>query len=249
VAITLDAVSSHNAVTAALLWGHTCAAGAKILVVGVGHRGDASISAATYGGNAMTLIRQASCGGGSTDVKCSLYYLLDPPTGSSLSVLATATLSGGMVGGARSYFGAGGLGADEIASGHSLAFPGIALATPTDSLLLDVIHARNASAPPVLLTVGENQSERWNRTDGGQGRGAGSDEPGGPAAFPDWTITNPSTPHWAQAVVELTLLVTQAIALDARADNVVAADARADNTVALDSRADNVIALEGRYDS
>ena len=206
-AITLDSASSHAANASFLSWAHVCAGGAKILVVGIGYRADATFTSVTYNGIALTLLRTDSCGATSVHVKTSLCYLLDPPPG-SFNVIATVSASGGLVGGAHSYFGVSGLLAQAGASADDSS-PSVTVLSGIGEVVVDVIHARNQAGSPAVLTVGAGQTEHWNRSDTGQARGAGSHENGAAAASVamSWTYTNPSTPHWSMSAMSLVAVV------------------------------------------
>lgn len=76
------AASINNPVTGSF----TCAAGATLLVVTLAYANGTRTGAPTYNGVSLTQLDQTRYAATSPEARCELWYLLDPPTGSSYTV-------------------------------------------------------------------------------------------------------------------------------------------------------------------
>ncbi len=154
----------------------------------------------TYGGTPMT---QSGFQDGTTN-RVEIWYLLDPPVGTS-NVVATLTAAANTVGGAASFAGVAGAptGFSSFAgTGTTASIPGILGPLTSNTLVIDTLAAQGLADPAIPDL---DQTERWSdRTGGGSGNvlGAGSTQPG-ELLLPDDSWTLAASSPWALAAVTL----------------------------------------------
>lgn len=197
---SFDAAANGGAAGASTFsFNHTVGSGEhRLLTVGVSMElGTDAVSGITYGGTALTFFGAQS---GSTDPRCELWYLVDPPVGTA-SVAVTLNSATDCVAGSISFFDvdpSDPFRTDASASGNdtnpTVTVPGL----NENDLIVDV-QAAAVAGGAVSPTVGSDQTQRWSRAAApiaGSGvRGSGSTQPG--TVFPitmDWTY--PVSHNW-----------------------------------------------------
>jgi uncharacterized repeat protein (TIGR01451 family) len=171
-----------------LTWSHTVGAGpSSILIVGVSLRDTkAPSTSVTYGGIPLALVGSHDSQG--NKVRIEMWQLIAPPPGAA-AVVVTLPQSKNIVGGSRSFFGV-----DQTAPhggftgthGKSTG-PAILVPSAAGELVVDVMGGKGDAGS---ITVGPGQAQHWNLATGtgwGDGRGAGSSEPGAASVTMSWT--------------------------------------------------------------
>jgi len=206
--VTFDAASSSSAfpVGTTLTWSHTTTANAdRGMIVGTASQdfGSSSItvSGVTYAGDAMTA-PGAQTVVVATQTFCRLWRLSSsttPATGAN-DVVVTFTDTGPYtVCGAVTGYGvdtAAPVGTLATGTGSSTT-PSIAVSGATGDLVVDVLAVHDDNA----MTVGADQTERWNIRSAGNFSGAGSTEPGAASVTMSWTLVN--TRSWGMQGIAL----------------------------------------------
>lgn len=154
----------------------------RILMVGISYRnGDSeTVSAATYGGQAMTQVGTAQVSANTApDGRIYIYYLLNPPTGSNtLQVNWNSALDQGSVIGAVTYAGVDQttpLRAFASASGISTA-PAATVTSAANDLVFGIVSGRTTSN---YALAGSGGTSLWSaRPFNGQTAGAGQSKTG-----------------------------------------------------------------------
>lgn len=210
-----------------LTWPHTVSAGlsSRILVVGVstyaspGLAGN-RIATVTYNGVLMTRINATAVNspGATPSNAVEMFRLTDSDVGGLPSdglahdvVVTTGSIVNYMVGGSASFSGVNQttpLGTFAQASGNS-ANPSVTTVNAQNNVVIDTVATDYDITGAAVLTVGPNQTERWNGAIGtcfpGAGNqisiGAGSTESGIANSTMSWTM--PSAHDWAIGAVPL----------------------------------------------
>lgn len=195
--ITFDAASSSQIAPAstAYSWSHTVGSNNdRILVVGVGIRGNVAVSSVTYNGDSLTFAREEHPG---SDVRTEIWYLLSPDTGSN-TVTVTLASSQSSSAGAVSYYNVGGAisNAGDDDGGSADTSSSIVLASETGQLVVDAVSLQSGSND---LRVGLNQTQRVNYV-GTHNTVGISDEVGTLSTNSTWQFTSN---YWAGAAISL----------------------------------------------
>lgn len=186
-----------------LSWTHTTGGTERILVVGVSVNTNTLVSSITYGGLPLTKITALENGNA---VRVSLWYLLNPPTGSqtvTVNMLAAARF----VAGAHSYAGVNQqapFGTPVTSRGNGTS-ASLAISSNINEIVVDVV-ARRGDLTTNPITAGGGQTTRWNtRTTVNSGTngitGGGSSKAGAPSITTSWSW--PATRAWAMAGISL----------------------------------------------
>jgi len=144
----------------------------RILVVGVSPNAGQTVSSVEYGSTALTQIRSDDAGG---LAHSSLWYLVDPPTGSN-SVDVTLSAVDDVVIGAMSFLGVDQTNPIDVHNGNtgSDANPTVSLTTTIDDdVIVDVVGT--LTGPLIVLFP---QTERWDLTEGTTNGGGSTRAPG-----------------------------------------------------------------------
>jgi len=188
-AIVLDSTTNANGSTALLTWSHTVGMGNnRILIVGTAHRdGNRSVASVTYGGTALTSIG-AQNGAGNQN-QATLWYLINPPTGTA-NISVSLSGSSDVTAGAASFTGVNQttpLGTLNSLSGTSTT-ASVVVSSAAGEVVIDAVAA-NGDA--VSLTAAGGQSVLWNTgtgTAGGNVLGGSSNRPGASSVTMSWTL-------------------------------------------------------------
>lgn len=174
----------------------------------------ASVSAVTFGGSAMTFVGTV----GVTQVDDS-YYFIAPSTGSQsmVTTFSGADITVNCVQGVESMYNVHQttpLGNSNTNSGLDKT-PTVTVANcSVDSMVVDTVIYPNG-AQTLTLTVGANQTQRWNSSVGAGSsrfRGAGSTEPVTVAGsiVMSWTATITTAVEWVTQAVEFIVVAVAA---------------------------------------
>jgi hypothetical protein len=169
---------------ASINWPHTIAAGDnRLLLVEIAAKGTKSVSAVTYGSQALTLLTTAQLGAGDDDPKIELWYLRSPAVGTA-TITVTTTANSQLEAGSINFvnvhqFSPFGTFASGSGTGTTAS---VVAAGAANDLIVDVVSGYAA------LTVGAGQTSRWSESADGAWRGAGSTEPGGASITMSWTL-------------------------------------------------------------
>ena len=177
--------------------------GAAILAVGVVNNNDAVPASVAYNGAAMTMVTGGSvkASSGGTSVYASLWYLVNPSTGSAYDAVILMTAAAIIAAGAVSYSGvntSAPLGTAVTQANTTVSVITKDASSATGEMVIDVVGWRQSGG---TLTVGADQTEAVN---GGttQGRRVGmSDEPGAATVTMSWTAS--TADHMALVAVPL----------------------------------------------
>lgn len=187
--VAFDAVSSAviSVAGTSLSWTHTPVGTPSLAVVGVTIRKNASVTALTYGGTAMTFIRQDTSGNATTE----LWRLINPPTGAQ-TVSVTISAAQNFAGGAITFTGSD---TTTPISNHAGATgisttPSVTVTSASGELVVDAVSLRSGTIP---WTVGAGQTLRWERAF--SAAFGGSTEPGAASVTMSWT--NSVSGGWA----------------------------------------------------
>lgn len=197
-AVTFDSSSSADSGSSnvsSLSWSHTVASNTSgIVVVGVSLTGGdgATVTSATYCGNAMTLKGALS---NSTSVRTEMWYYLAPATGACTVQIQINTSTGNkrIVGGAVSYTGVSqtgpfGTGASDTGFSQNAT---VDVTSAAGELVMAVVGKRDTAQ---AISVGSGQTQRYiDQTTSGTAAdnviGAGSTEPGAALVTMSWDWT------------------------------------------------------------
>lgn len=175
--ITFDDSSSNQGSSTPLTWTHdvTASGSDTILIVGVASK-DEPVTSVTYNSDPLTQIRNDAFG--VNVVNSTLWYIVNPDTGSN-TVEVQLNAGSEVVGGAVSFENVhqtNPINADNGNNGNT-GNPSVSLTTTTiGTIIVDNVAILSASG----LTVGADQTQRWNRIEGSTA-GAGSTEDGSTA--------------------------------------------------------------------
>lgn len=205
-AILIDSSSSANTgsvKSSSLTWIHTVSGSDRILIVGVSINGNTTVSTITYRGQNLTRLATVNQG---IQARASLWYLLNPPTGSG-SIIVTMSASASFVAGATSYTGVNqsnplGTPATNNNTGTTAT---LNITSATNELVVDVI-ARRGDLTTNPIIAGSGQTQYWNtRTANNNANtgvtGGGSSKAGTGSVTMAWTW--PSSRDWAIAGISL----------------------------------------------
>ena len=169
----------------------------RILVVGVSPNAGQTVISVDYGSIALTQIRSDDAAG---LAHSSLWYLVDPPTGSN-SVDVTLSAADDVVIGAISFLGVDQTNPIDVHNGNPgfSGAPSVSLTTTVDDdMIVDVVGTLDG---PLLAGLG--QTERWDRTQGIT-TGAGSTKTAGAAGLYTNSWLNLGPPQdWATSAAAL----------------------------------------------
>lgn len=201
-AIVLDSTTNANGITALLTWSHTVGMGnSRLLIVGTAHRdGNMSVTSVTYGGTALTSI--GSQNGPGNQNQATLWYLINPPTGTA-NISVSLSGSKDVTAGAASFTGVNQttpLGTLNSLSGTSTT-ASVVVSSAAGEVVIDAVAA-NGDA--VSLTAAGGQSVLWNigtGTAGGNVRGGSSNQPGASSVTMSWTLA--ASKPWAIGAISL----------------------------------------------
>lgn len=201
--VTVDASMTHSVsgAVSSTTWNHTASGAGRVVFVAVAWQSEVSesISGVTYGGAAMTLVGSANY--------VSLYYLIDPATGTQPVVV---TWDGN---GSKSAF-AGSVSLNQVDPLAPLGSPQTAqqtsaspsVAVPGTTAWGAVVDALGVAAGAAFttITVGSGQSQLWSGNVGSgltRTQGASSIEQGNLAAVTmSWTLA--ASKPWGLVAVE-----------------------------------------------
>ncbi len=205
-AILIDSSSSARTGSSQatnLTWTHAVSGSDRILIVGASINGSRTVSTVTYRGQNLTRLATVNNG---TTARASLWYLLNPPTGSG-SVVVTLSGAASFVVGATSYTGVSQtnpLGTPVVNSNAGVTAT-LNVVSATNELVVDVI-ARRGDLTTNPITAGSGQTQRWNtRTTVNSANtgmtGGGSSKAGAASVTMAWTW--PTSRAWAIAGISL----------------------------------------------
>ena len=133
-AIAVDATSSASAITAPLAFNHTVSGADRVLLVGIAGVDSADVSAITFNGVSLTKAVEETSGYGEN----SIWYLLNPDTGTHSISIARANNSEAMSAAGISFTGAGGVSGTGINHAYSAT---ASVATTTNRTVGYVVSA------------------------------------------------------------------------------------------------------------
>ena len=199
--ITHDNTTSVGDVTvSSKTFSHTVANQAnRILIVGVClEYYNISVTSITYAGVSLTKIdRRASAS--SSGNSAELWYLINPTTGAN-NVVVNLDGESNVVIGASSYYDVHQttpLGTAVKATGNSTPAT-VNASSASGELVVDTVGSNKT------LTVGADQTQRWNRDDTDAYRyGGGSSEPGAATVTMSWVLSGSSGRYWNIIAVPL----------------------------------------------
>ena len=166
----------------------------RITLIGISGRSFETPTVITYGGQTAALLIERDEAGGVVSLNCSIYYLVDPPTGSNNAqvdfgislhyVVGLATYS--QVNQSAPF--TANIGASTSSSNSDPATVNIASAA--GELVVDTVSKRGSTGS---LTAGTNQTEEWDDvsadgTASANVRGGGSKEAGGATITMSWAL-------------------------------------------------------------
>ena len=197
--ILVDNVSNSGYQTASSYsWQHFNNGNYVVVGLALLENADLMTTTVTYGGQAMTLLRDQDTAVGTKRVE--LYGLTNPPLGVSTVSVATG-VSAGTVSGAVSLWCVDQSSSTEAANSDTGtgATATVVVTTVADAdLVIDIIAVNDAS-----ITVGSGQVQRWN-IGGSAGSGAMSTEgPKSPAGAVTMTWNLDALSSWTQAAIGL----------------------------------------------
>lgn len=201
-AIAFDSSTNSGAKTnvSSFSWNHVCTGNNLLLVVGINSytalANDRTVSSVTYNGVLMTQIDTIR--NDFTGNRATLFYLINPSTGSNTISVTMADTTENVLGGAISYTGVKQSGQpDAYNTGKGNSTPAsVSVTTNADNCW--VVSTISSGG----TTIAGGQTERWNVVLA-TGRGGGSDTngPKTPAGSQEmtWTITG-GAQYWAEVV-------------------------------------------------
>jgi hypothetical protein len=202
VAVAHDTSNTRTlAAVTTISWSHTASGSNRLATAGFGAGGASipAITAATYGGAAMT--QSGTLSDGSAGVRVSIYHYIAPATSSQTIQFDFSTAAYGCAG-SVSFTGVDqttptGTAATNTAAGTTsvtVTAGGVA----ADDMVLDCV--KDYTGIPV---VGADQTERWNGNDGTFGEyAAGSTQLGTAGGAMSWTRT-PAPDNWTIVAVAI----------------------------------------------
>ncbi len=195
--IAVDTVTSGTGTGTPVTVSHTTSGTGRLMLVGISgavSSGTVAVSGVTYGGVALSLVGTATA---AAYQKTWIYQLVAPATGTANVVVTFSTAPNtGAVVGVMTFTGVDQsvpLGTFAGANGTSAA-PSVNVSSASGELVFDTV---NHYWP---LTVGANQTQRWN-TGSGSIYGGGSSEPGAATVTMSWTASGSDT--WAIGAVPI----------------------------------------------
>ncbi len=195
--IAVDTVTSGTGTSSPITVSHTTLGTNRLMLVGISgavSSGTVAVSGVTYGGVALSLVGTATA---AAYQKTWIYQLVAPATGTANVVVTFSTAPNtGAVVGVMTFTGVDQsvpLGTFAGANGTSAA-PSVNVSSASGELVFDTV---NHYWP---LTVGANQTQRWN-TGSGSIYGGGSSEPGAATVTMSWTASGSDT--WAIGAVPI----------------------------------------------
>ncbi len=204
-AIGLDGTSSNTATsTSSITISHATGNGAnRLMLVGVslfdgGH--NLQVNSVTYGGQNLTFVggRRDS----SDSVRCEIWRLTSPPSGTANVVVTLNGSSDGIAAGVVTFNGVDQitpLGSFNSAQGMSPT-PSVTVSSGSGQLVFDTVAFKDG----LSLNVGANQTQRWSGADGNNKlRGAGSTEPGAASVTMSWSEPGTNSKEWAIGAVPI----------------------------------------------
>lgn len=210
-AIAFDAASNSGSQSnvSSFSWSHSVTASGEntILVVGISlwdptgaNRG---VTTVTYNSVTMTQLRSDDNG---SNIESSIWYLVNPSTGSNTVAVTLDGTNNRAVGGATSYTGVDqGSSVDAQAGGTVSANPSTNLLVTTvadNAWVVDVVTSSLGTNN--VITVGAGQTQRWNVTVGTTRASGGSTEgPKTPAGNVTMSWSGTGTPNWAHSAISL----------------------------------------------
>jgi hypothetical protein len=197
--ILFDAITSHTDTCLVLLnpctFSHTVTGSGsdRILILAISKQNNAALNTVTYGGEDLTELR-ADDVAGNTNAHTSLWYLVDPPTGSNTVFIGVGLFDTDVVVGAISFTGVNQtdpFDAVNGATGNSATAATTLTTTTNEAWLIDVVGTNGGT-----VSVGAGQLERWNGAQASV-RGAGSTEfTSSPGIF-SMSWTKSASSNWA----------------------------------------------------
>lgn len=204
--ILLDSVTSYTGTCVVLLFpcqiSHTVTnmESDRILIVAISKQNNAAISSVEYDGEALTNIRSDDIDG-NTAAHTSLWYLVDPHTGTHDVVIQAGVLDAPVVVGVISFTGVdqtNPIDAQNGSTGTSTT-PATSVTTVTnEAWVVDVVSTNGGTT-----SVGPGQVERWNDIQGGTTRGSGSTEFTSLAGTFQMSWTKSTSSDWAISAAAL----------------------------------------------
>ncbi len=205
---SLQVTAGSNKVTVA----HTVAGTNRLLVVGVSINLQSSpnttVSGVTYNGVNLT---RAVVDTDGTSRRAEIWYLVAPPTGTNLNVVATltgVTATQGVVVGAITFTGTdqSAMPFRDMGAAHGTASPtGVTVDSAVGDMVVDTLAMGRNRTP----TAGNGQTQRWNAQTGNNNnssavdiRGFGSTEAGA-AGTVSMTETLNGATNWSQVAVSV----------------------------------------------
>jgi len=197
--ILFDAVTSHTDSCLVILnpctFSHTVtnSGSDRILILAISKQNNAVLSTVTYDGEDLTELR-ADDVDGNTNAHTSLWYLVDPPTGSNTVFIGVGLFDTDVVVGAISFTGVNQtdpFDAVNGATGNSATAATTLTTTTNEAWLVDVVGTNGGT-----VLVGAGQLERWNDVQASV-RGAGSTEFTSSAGTFSMSWTKSASSNWA----------------------------------------------------
>jgi hypothetical protein len=191
--IIYDDVSSFNGNCSPCSFAHSITSSGtdRLLVVGVSPNGGQTVSSVDYGGKALTQVRSDDAGGAAHS---SLWYLVNPPTGSN-SVDVTLSAADDVVIGAMSFLGVDQTNPIDVHNGNTglSANPLVTLTTTVDDdMIVDVVGTLVGP-----LTAGFAQMERWDLTQGTTNGGGSTRTAGASGLYTNSWFNSDGIRDWA----------------------------------------------------
>ena len=200
-AVAFDAVSSAFQTACptppcntTVSWTHTPVGTPSLVVVALSIGKDVGVTTATYGGTALTLIREDV---GIQDGNTFLYRLISPPTGAQ-TVSLTIDSDEDIEGAAVTVTGSDTttpISNSAGASGVDPTDPSVTVTSAAGELVIDVIGGKIA----FVFTAGADQTKRWEENQ----VGAGSTEAGAASVTMSWTVTTGVGDGWVISAVSI----------------------------------------------
>lgn len=217
-AIAHDASSTSTNQTnvSSFSWSHTTSGADRVLIVGVSMfditDSDRTVTGITYNSVAMTNIREDD--NDTDDISTSIWYLINPATGSNTIEVTLNGTNIGVIGGAMSFTGVDQSAPIEANNGDTTA-AGTSLSTSVTTVtnnawVVDTVAHFNSDIIGAI-TAGGSQTEAWEESSGSQRNGAGSYRgPESPPASTAMAWTGDTNSQWSHslAVIKPLLIVS-----------------------------------------
>jgi hypothetical protein len=176
----IDSVTSISFRSDSYNFSHTVSGSNRLLTVSFSlHEVSRTVSSVSYAGQSLTKLQHKNRG---SDIRAEVWYLVNPPTGTN-NVSINLVLENNVSVGAISYINVNqsrpiSRNNVKTGSGSSQAVT-MTIPSNTGDMIQDVIASREV----LNLSVGANQTQRWNRVIGEQTYlGGGSTQPGAPTS-------------------------------------------------------------------